>query len=144
MPLNSDSEVSNGDVHVLHYNVNWMSSAFKSRAAAEALLSPELESGNLSYRDYDTAIQFLPGPHRYYHVRSLAQSLAFSEISLRIAFLCALGDWACCWYCLRPRASVPIPPYEPTEAVFSLTRHNFNGSNCWKGVPNICTSRLPA
>lgn len=72
MPLRVDSEeVSNDDAHVLYYNVTWMNSTFKTRAAAEALLSPERESGNLTFRDYNDAIQFLPGPHRYYPVRSL-------------------------------------------------------------------------
>ena len=72
MPLNADnSEVSNDNVHVLRYNMDWMYSAFGSRATAEALLSPERESGNLTTRDYDAAIKFLPGLHRYYPVRSL-------------------------------------------------------------------------
>ena len=71
MPLPPNSEVSNGDVHVLQYNANWINSAFKSRATAEALLSPERESGNLTTRDYDAAIQFLPGTHHYYPVRPL-------------------------------------------------------------------------
>ena len=72
MPLNTDnSEVSNGDVHVLHYDIDWMDSTFRTRAVAEALLSPERESGNLTSRDYDAAIHFLPGSHRHYPVRSL-------------------------------------------------------------------------
>lgn len=65
------NEVPNDNVHVLHYNINWMDSVFRSRARAEALLSPERESGNLTTRDYDAAIQFLPGTHHYYPVRSL-------------------------------------------------------------------------
>ena len=65
------SSNSEDNVHVLHYNVNWMYSAFRSRAITEALLSPEHESGNLTSRDYYAAIQFLPGTHRFYPVRSL-------------------------------------------------------------------------
>jgi hypothetical protein len=90
MPLNFkwkpelNTEVPNGDVHVLVYNVHWMVSTFGSRTAAEALLSPERESGNLTSRDYDTAIQFLPGNHRYYPVRSLSNLWLF----LRSHFLC--------------------------------------------------------
>ena len=68
------SEVSHGNVHVLNYDISWMNSVFRSRARAEALLSPERESGNLTTRDYDTAIQFLPGTHHYYPVRSLPVS----------------------------------------------------------------------
>ena len=65
------------DIHVLHYNINWMDSVFRSRARTEALLSPERESGNLTTRDYDTAIQFLPGTHRYYPVRCLPRLWLF-------------------------------------------------------------------
>jgi hypothetical protein len=79
MPPNN--EVSNGDVHVLHYNIRWMYSAFRSRAAAETLLSPERESGNLTSRDYDDAIQFLPGPHRHYPVRSLPSIWLFLSLT---------------------------------------------------------------
>lgn len=86
MPPNSELEVSNGDVHVLHYNVNWMDSVFRSRAAAEALLSPERESGNLTSRDYDAAIQFLPGTHHYYPVRSLPSLWLFLRSHLASFF----------------------------------------------------------
>lgn len=81
MPL-----VSNGNVHVLHYNINWIYSAFSSRATAEVLLSPERESGNLTTRDYDAAIQFLPGTHRYYPVRSLPSLWLFLRSHLASLF----------------------------------------------------------
>jgi hypothetical protein len=55
----------------IYHNPSWLYSTFKSRATAEVLLSPELESGNLTTRDYDNAIKFLPGAHRRYPVRSL-------------------------------------------------------------------------
>lgn len=71
------NEVSNANVHVLPYNINWMNSVFRSRARAEALLSPERESGNLTTRDYDAAIQFLPGTHHYYPVRPLSSLWLF-------------------------------------------------------------------
>jgi hypothetical protein len=70
MPPVFDSD-DKKDVQVLYYNIKWMNSAFTSRAAAEALLSPERDSGNLTSRDYDAAIQFLPNTHSYYPVRSL-------------------------------------------------------------------------
>jgi len=73
--LNEVSE-SNGNVHVLRYNINWMDSVFRSRARAEALLSPERESGNLTTRDYEAAIQFLPGTHHYYPIIGLAVGTA--------------------------------------------------------------------
>ena len=58
-------------------NLIWLYSTFTSRATAESLLSPELESGNLTTRDYDNAIRFLPGPHRRYPVRSLPSLCLF-------------------------------------------------------------------
>lgn len=139
MPLNVElnSEVPNGDVHVLPYNVDWMESAFKSRTATEALLSPERELGNLTSRDYDDAIQFLPGNHRHYPVRSL--SLGLSKISLS-----AIDNWVCCWLCHRRlRAPSSIPPYRQTEAYFYLVGHNFYWSGGWNAFENKCTCRLP-
>ena len=138
MPLNS--EVSNGDVHVLDYNVNWMYSTFTSRAVAEALLSPERESGNLTSRDYDAAIQFLPGNHRHYQVRFFHSLWLY----LRSHLARAIDSWDCCWLCHRLRAPSPIPPYERPEAVVSLIRHNFSRSLHWCRAENGCTSRLPA
>ena len=86
MPLKVpyNSEVPNGDVDILLYNVDWMDSTFGSRAAAEALLSPERESGNLTSRDYDDAIQFFSGNHRHYPVRCLSSLWVF----IRSQFLC--------------------------------------------------------
>ncbi|KAH9858196.1 hypothetical protein C2E23DRAFT_803051 [Lenzites betulinus] len=43
----------------------WFDNAFSSRARAETLLRPDLESGLLSPRDYALAVSFLPGPVRY-------------------------------------------------------------------------------
>ena len=87
MVLDSDSEVSNGDVHELSHNINWMYSAFRSRATAETLLSPERELGNLTTHDYDAAIQFLPSTnHRYYPVRSLPSLWLFLRSHLASLF----------------------------------------------------------
>ncbi|KAF8807493.1 hypothetical protein BYT27DRAFT_7189565 [Phlegmacium glaucopus] len=66
----------NDQGHVLHYNINWMDSVFRSRTRTEALLSPERESGNLTTRDYEAAIQFLPGTHHYYPIIGLAVGTA--------------------------------------------------------------------
>jgi hypothetical protein len=125
------------------HDVNWIYSTFTSRATAEALLSPERESGNLTTNDYNNAIQFLPGAHRYYPVRSLS-SLAFYEISLSIYFLCDLDCWVCCWRCLKRLGPYPKPPSEQSEAAFSRYRHIFNLSYAWGCGANICTCQLPA
>lgn len=84
MPPNS--EMSNDNVQVLQYNLNWMNSTFRSRATAEALLSPERESGNLTTRDYDASIQFLPGTHHYYPVRPLPSLRPFLRSHLASLF----------------------------------------------------------
>ncbi|EIW64380.1 uncharacterized protein TRAVEDRAFT_158572 [Trametes versicolor FP-101664 SS1] len=44
---------------------SWFDHAFGSRADAELLLRPDLESGLLSQHDYALAVDFLPGPVRY-------------------------------------------------------------------------------
>lgn len=48
---------------------SWFDHAFGSRADAELLLRPDLESGLLSQHDYALAVDFLPGPVRYLPVR---------------------------------------------------------------------------
>lgn len=52
-----------------NYNVRWMTRTFTSRAQVEALLGPEEASGAISSHDYQAAISFFPGFHRYYGVR---------------------------------------------------------------------------
>lgn len=49
--------------------VEWLDSTFKSRERAAELLRPDLESGLITQHDFETAVRFLPGPHRYYPVR---------------------------------------------------------------------------
>ncbi|EJF67044.1 hypothetical protein DICSQDRAFT_47689 [Dichomitus squalens LYAD-421 SS1] len=44
---------------------SWFDHAFRDRAATEQLLRPDLESGLLSQHDYQLAVDFLPGYHRY-------------------------------------------------------------------------------
>ncbi|PIL31578.1 hypothetical protein GSI_06280 [Ganoderma sinense ZZ0214-1] len=44
---------------------SWFDNAFPSRARAEQLLRPDLESGLLSQHDFSLAVAFLPGYHRY-------------------------------------------------------------------------------
>ncbi|KAF9569660.1 hypothetical protein CPC08DRAFT_652539 [Agrocybe pediades] len=43
-----------------------MDRTFRSKAITESLLAPERDKGNITYRDYDASLQFLPGMHRYY------------------------------------------------------------------------------
>ncbi|KAJ7170190.1 hypothetical protein C8R46DRAFT_1217790 [Mycena filopes] len=52
-----------------HYNPRWMDSTFRSPKEAKSLLGPELESGNLSRRDYDALLKTLPG-FRFTEVRA--------------------------------------------------------------------------
>ncbi|KAI0756609.1 hypothetical protein C8Q80DRAFT_1092079 [Daedaleopsis nitida] len=44
---------------------SWFDSTFTSRQRTEQLLRPDLESGLLSQHDYNLAVSFLPGYHRY-------------------------------------------------------------------------------
>ncbi|KXN89940.1 hypothetical protein AN958_04944 [Leucoagaricus sp. SymC.cos] len=54
------------------YNVRWMTNTFNTRARVESLLGPEQAAGNVSTHDYNAAINFLPGFHRYYGVPALS------------------------------------------------------------------------
>ncbi len=53
-----------------NYNVRWMIRTFNTRAKVESLLGPEQATGNVSTHDYEAAINFLPGFHRYFSVSS--------------------------------------------------------------------------
>ena len=44
---------------------SWFDHTFSSRQATEQLLRPDLESGLLSQHDFNLAVDFLPGYHRY-------------------------------------------------------------------------------
>ncbi|KAH9937082.1 uncharacterized protein B0H18DRAFT_1112965 [Fomitopsis serialis] len=50
------------------YPIQWLDSTFNSRARAEELLRPDLESGLITPHDYQLATTFLPGSHRYWPV----------------------------------------------------------------------------
>ncbi|KIM48116.1 hypothetical protein M413DRAFT_439827 [Hebeloma cylindrosporum] len=64
--MDGSRPTNKNNAHVVHYNVRWMDSVFKSRDTTEALLSPQREAGNLTSHDYDASLNFLPGYHRYY------------------------------------------------------------------------------
>lgn len=68
LPITPMADRPNKNTNVLHYNVRWMDSVFKSKNTTEALLSPQREAGNLTAHDYDASINFLPGYHRHYPV----------------------------------------------------------------------------
>lgn len=47
------------------YSVGWVQLVFPSRTVAEELLLPEREAGNLTFADYEKAINFLPRATQY-------------------------------------------------------------------------------
>lgn len=49
----------------------WLNNTFTTRQRVEEWLRPETESGVLTYHDFELSKEFLPGPHRYWHVRPL-------------------------------------------------------------------------
>lgn len=61
----------------LRYNIPWVEHTFANPTLTTQLLSKEREDGNISQRDYDVALRFLPGRHRYYGVCSPISALMF-------------------------------------------------------------------
>ena len=59
----------------------WLKQTFNTKSQAEILLRPDYESGLITQHDYNLAITFLPGPHRYLPVRITL--LSVSNDSLR-------------------------------------------------------------
>lgn len=49
--------------------LTWFESNFNTRAQTEQLLRPELHDGLITQHDFDAAVDFFPGPQRYYSVR---------------------------------------------------------------------------
>lgn len=50
-------------------NIQWLDQTFSSRTQAETVLRPYLEAGTITEHDYNLAVSFLPGRHRYWPVR---------------------------------------------------------------------------
>ncbi|TFK77010.1 hypothetical protein BDN72DRAFT_22667 [Pluteus cervinus] len=50
----------------LRYNISWVERTFSSSSVAESLLRPERDAGNISPRDYDAAVHFFSGRHKFY------------------------------------------------------------------------------
>lgn len=51
--------------------LQWIDKTFTSRVRTEEILKPELEE-SLNYKDFEKAVDFLPGSHRHWQVRVLA------------------------------------------------------------------------
>ena len=66
--LMSEPSITSKLTAELRYNVRWMVDTFDSRSAVESLLGPQRTAGNISFHDYDAAMSFLPGHHRFYGV----------------------------------------------------------------------------
>lgn len=52
------------------YYIRWLDQTFHSRKQTEELLTPEVQDGTITQQDYELAVRFLPGNHRYYGVRT--------------------------------------------------------------------------
>jgi len=65
------------------YNIDVADRIFASRQKTEELLAPEREIGLITPHDYDAAVNFLPGPHRYYPVRVPPLSLNITHTCYR-------------------------------------------------------------
>ncbi|EGO03506.1 hypothetical protein SERLA73DRAFT_175014 [Serpula lacrymans var. lacrymans S7.3] len=50
----------------MSYPLQWLSNTFNSRSKAIELLQPEVENNVLTRHDFDLAVNFLPGIHRYF------------------------------------------------------------------------------
>jgi hypothetical protein len=62
----------------------WLRATFNSRSRTEELFRPDLENGILTQHDFDAAVDFLPGPQRYYTVRRhFYADLTLFDFSLR-------------------------------------------------------------
>lgn len=82
-----------------------MTRTFNSRARVESLLGPELAAGNISSHDYEAAINFLPGFHRYYgvgipalyrkqHLPSFTLQLLLSTAALSAIYVFRKPSWS--------------------------------------------------
>jgi hypothetical protein len=55
--------------HPVPIPLSWLENNFNTRSRTEQLLRPELEDGVITRHDFDAAVDFFPGPQRYYSVR---------------------------------------------------------------------------
>lgn len=58
----------------------WLDQTFTSRTQAETILRPYLDVGTITDHDYNLAVSFLPGTHRYWPVRLMrARRVVFAD-----------------------------------------------------------------
>ncbi|KAG6897344.1 hypothetical protein C0992_002270 [Termitomyces sp. T32_za158] len=64
----------------VHVDLFWAHRTLADRHSTETLLAPEREAGNVSPHDYEAAVQFSQGPHRFYRLIGafLAVPIAFA------------------------------------------------------------------
>jgi hypothetical protein len=63
-----------------YYPIAWLNNTFKSQETTQKLLQPQLHNGILTEHDYQLAVKFLPGWHRYYDY-AYALSSSFFTLS---------------------------------------------------------------
>ncbi|PFH54562.1 hypothetical protein AMATHDRAFT_134838 [Amanita thiersii Skay4041] len=85
--------------HNFSYNIRWVELTFTSPSITEQLLSPERESGNISYNDYQLATRFLPASHRHYRYIGALSPIpvvyAFRKPSWSLTKTCTLLSLGC-------------------------------------------------
>ncbi|KAL9716156.1 hypothetical protein Ac2012v2_000601 [Leucoagaricus gongylophorus] len=85
--MSEPSEPSTEPTAELSYNVRWMTKTFNSRSAVESLLGPQRAAGVVSSHDYDAAMSFLPGFHRFY-------GLIFTSLALSSVYVFRKPSWS--------------------------------------------------
>ncbi|KAG6877639.1 hypothetical protein C0993_005348 [Termitomyces sp. T159_Od127] len=71
----------------VNYNFFQVQRTLAGRHAAETFLAPEREAGNVSPHDYDAAVQFSAGPHRFYR-------LIGGLLALPVTFVLRKPSWS--------------------------------------------------
>jgi len=67
-PNPANMQHSNPDDSRVPIPLTWLQSTFNTRSRTEQLLRPELENGLITQHDFDSAVDFFPGPQRYYSI----------------------------------------------------------------------------
>jgi hypothetical protein len=73
-------------------DATWFDRTFSSRSQAETVLRPYLEEGTINDHDYNLAVSFLPGKHRYWPVCILVKCPQGAPFRL-LTLLDALQRW---------------------------------------------------
>ncbi|KAG6337337.1 hypothetical protein ID866_1762 [Astraeus odoratus] len=91
------------------YPLEWLTSTFPSKERTIELLQPELENNVLSCHDYELAVRFLPGSHRYWPVCLEHHELVLRECLTDATYQALYGSGATGatlyygYYVARPR-----------------------------------------